>query len=527
MKERKNLDRLFQEKFKDFERNPDEQVWKNIEAALHQKKKRRVIPIWFRAAGVAAVLLLGLFAWNSVFHDPSGVLAPAVPENPGTSGNPVVSGPGNGPDPQPSAAPSDTGTPDTNLQSPSDTRPDGTSGTSLTPSRGTAVAAEDGKTTRSVSPSLKTGSPRVSASQNQIASVPGQSKASQKTTQGTVSERREAPERQNGLTPPVPGAPANEGIATVTSTTKQMHDTPLGITPTVPSQNNMITDDSVTKDLKRNESIAAANVIDSAKIAAELEELKKIQDGETEKDVIAAADTDKWQVTTNIAPVYFGSASNGSPLDRQFASNSKSYENNLSYGVGVNYAVNKRLSVRTGVNKVSMGYNTNDIVFFAALDGTSNLEAIRPASGSGINVMSASVANSNLEAFEQNIRVDNEGTVNQQMGYYEVPLELSYKLLDRRFSISVIGGLSTLFLDENNVSVRSEQGVSARIGQAENLNDVHFSSNLGLGFRYRLVKSLEIHCEPTFKYQINTFSGDAGNFKPYIVGIYSGLSFSF
>jgi hypothetical protein len=30
-----------------------------------------------------------------------------------------------------------------------------------------------------------------------------------------------------------------------------------------------------------------------------------------------------------------------------------------------------------------------------------------------------------------------------------------------------------------------------------------------------------------FKYQINTFNQNSGNFKPYFIGLYSGISFSF
>ena len=56
---KKHIDRLFQEGFKDFEATPSDAVWKNIAATLSAKKgKRRVIPIWWRYAGIAALLLL-------------------------------------------------------------------------------------------------------------------------------------------------------------------------------------------------------------------------------------------------------------------------------------------------------------------------------------------------------------------------------------------------------------------------------------------------------------------------------------
>jgi hypothetical protein len=59
MSERKNIDRLFQEKFKDFEANPPEELWGNIEAKLEKEKTRRVIPLWWKLSGIAAILLVG------------------------------------------------------------------------------------------------------------------------------------------------------------------------------------------------------------------------------------------------------------------------------------------------------------------------------------------------------------------------------------------------------------------------------------------------------------------------------------
>lgn len=69
MNEMKNIDRLFQEKFKDFEVAPSEQVWDNIESALKEKKRRRVIPLWFRLSGIAAALLIGMMVVNLFYFD--------------------------------------------------------------------------------------------------------------------------------------------------------------------------------------------------------------------------------------------------------------------------------------------------------------------------------------------------------------------------------------------------------------------------------------------------------------------------
>ncbi len=107
-----------------------------------------------------------------------------------------------------------------------------------------------------------------------------------------------------------------------------------------------------------------------------------------------------------------------------------------------------------------------------------------------------------------------------------MPIELSYKLVDKKFGIEIIGGMSTLFLNNNTVSLVTD-GMEMNVGKANNLNNIHFSSNVGLGFKYSFWKNFNANFQPMFKYQINTFSENSGNFKPYFIGLYSGISFSF
>jgi len=66
MKESKNLDRLFQEKFRDFEQVPPAAVWSNIEAELEAKKKDKRF-LWLWIGSIAAGLAL-LFNITGVFN---------------------------------------------------------------------------------------------------------------------------------------------------------------------------------------------------------------------------------------------------------------------------------------------------------------------------------------------------------------------------------------------------------------------------------------------------------------------------
>jgi len=54
----KNIDRLFQEKLKDYEVLPPNKVWSGIENNLTEIPFKRKIPVWIKFASIAAVLLL-------------------------------------------------------------------------------------------------------------------------------------------------------------------------------------------------------------------------------------------------------------------------------------------------------------------------------------------------------------------------------------------------------------------------------------------------------------------------------------
>lgn len=237
----------------------------------------------------------------------------------------------------------------------------------------------------------------------------------------------------------------------------------------------------------------------------------------------------KWVVSSNAAPVYFNSISEGSPIDEQFTNNSKSYATSLSYGIGIQYAISKKLDIRAGINTISLNYNTNNVYYSKSLEeGTPSSLNITANENAQFLILKNKETDvvSSLSMEVNNIKYENEGNLKQEMGYIEVPLELSYKIVDKKFGIELIGGMSTLFLNKNSVSLITKDS-EMTIGKANNLNNIHFSSNVGLGFKYSFWKSFHANIQPMFKYQINTFNNDSGNFRPYFIGLYSGVSFSF
>src|SRR5690606_5912532 len=120
-----------------------------------------------------------------------------------------------------------------------------------------------------------------------------------------------------------------------------------------------------------------------------------------------------------------------------------------------------------------------------------------------------------------------QGSINQKFGYLEVPLELKYRLIDTKVGVNIIVGFSSLFLMDNKVTISTDNNLKSEVGEASNLNDTSFSTNIGIGLDYQFSDKLLFNLEPMFKYQMGTFSSDDGGFSPYMLGVYTGLSFSF
>ena len=98
----------------------------------------------------------------------------------------------------------------------------------------------------------------------------------------------------------------------------------------------------------------------------------------------------RWQLTSNVDPVFLGSILNGFPVDSTFSKNSKSYNTNVGFGIGVSYAVNKKPTFRTGLNKMNLSYDTNDFLFFTGLQVKYTKNITPKASSRMIQIESAS-----------------------------------------------------------------------------------------------------------------------------------------
>ncbi len=498
---KKNIEKIFQEKLGDYSQLPEEHVWDNIASSLDKKrKKRRILPIWWQLGGVAAILIIGIFLF--------------LPKEDLPNSNETI----------------------TNTQAPANVD-ESTDKKNGIENQGETKALESTEEKNTI----------TKASEKDInESYPG----NEVSTDGinmVKDSKRDTPKENGAVLANV--TPLDNKKANVLESEENKKNEILKTADDL-AQNEISSVVEQTEKTKEKaeeirselnaESLAKTAVTEQKKEGPTIEKEVQNDDKTSIFDAIAAQEEktekeiteNKWSVGPRVAPVFFSSLSQGSPIHSSFQNNAKSGNVNLSYGLAVTYDISKKVRLRSGVHKVDFGYDTRDVSFSSSLNGATNgiIDNI-DYSLSSRNLVVRSNTRSGKIASEMAQDVSGpdpslNGKMVQEFGYLEVPMELTYQILDKKLGVNVIGGVSSLFLVNNSVILESD-GIATEMGEANNLNDLNVSTNFGIGISYQVNNTLQLSLEPMFKYQLNTFSEAAGNFQPFSMGVYSGLNFKF
>ncbi len=520
---KKNIDKLFQEKFKNFSEVPPEKIWTSIEGSLNEKKRsRKIIPFWWKLGGVAALLAISLYVFNP-FKSTADI------------SNPVVTGVENTQEKESEEKEIENSfekqtrndvqivdvekQPYTNHQNGIDE--DSSNQTIDTDARVKST------NTKNVTHSDPTDI--LNKQENQITNVKRNNQPTEKVGPTTSTNTNLNSNPKNNET----------SLATTDKTGDRNSIEKQGASNGIKTDSKSALKQEIVKKTEK-EAIAQ---LEKKTVKEDVEEPKKksIFDeiaSQKEEEVLAKNGGSKWSAGPNIAPVYYDAFGEGSPISDIFVPNSKSGNINLSYGLSVTYEISKKLSIRSGLHKVDYGYNTNDVEFsssFGSVNGQiANVDYTLASKnivvGSKTGAARAGVqSESPLFSSQDDVSAKSasrEGVMAQELGYLEVPLELNYTLVDNRLGINLIAGVSSLFLIDNSISLISGE-LTTEIGEANNLNNMDFSTNIGFGINYKITPKVQFNIEPVFKYHLNTFSETDGAFQPFSLGVYSGLSFKF
>ena len=221
--------------------------------------------------------------------------------------------------------------------------------------------------------------------------------------------------------------------------------------------------------------------------------------------------------------------------------NSERARPSYTTGLTVGYRISDRLTIHSGIGLASVGQTINEVDVFAGLSDfysvkSNYLYSVETASGMiragntdlyltdagnrvGSLVQGADPSKYNLTQVGSEIR--------QVFRYLELPLLVRYKVIDGRMGLNLSGGVAYGLLVDNAAYTGQGSDI-VRVGHTEGVNPYNISSQLGLGMEYNISTKVSFNFEPVLRYYMTPLSDISGAlYKPYSLGIYSGLFFKF
>ncbi|HPT30717.1 MAG TPA: hypothetical protein PLW67_02705 [Prolixibacteraceae bacterium] len=259
----------------------------------------------------------------------------------------------------------------------------------------------------------------------------------------------------------------------------------------------------------------------------------------------------EWELGLRLSPAY---ASQSTDYSSSYAQNLSTSGNSGQTGLGGGFSVglktSRRWKVESGLyySRSELGRPNNSVFASADADYYAMASATNKSYSSNRVTMvkgtmavntSAGLIRINQVPEEAKLVADLEtaigmntvlltpGDFSQVFDYLELPLTAHYQILDGKMELELQTGVSANFVVGNQVFIGS--GTDRQyFGKTSNISQMGFSGIAGLGISYPLSKHFAITIEPRASYWLNSLnnSGDV-TFKPWKIGVYSGLTFGF
>ncbi len=262
-------------------------------------------------------------------------------------------------------------------------------------------------------------------------------------------------------------------------------------------------------------------------------------------------DNTGWKFGLNVSPGYSSySASHGSAYASNMTWEADDGNANLSGGISVQYKTGKRISIESGVyyaqngqktgsspqpfgNRAEMDYTfapADKNYFNTAVTLSENRMAMNSTAGiiefEGVPKGAEIAANLETSGRYSNSLLTS-GELAQVFDFVEIPLYLRYLLIDRKMDVELVGGVNAGLVVGNNAYIDNEFGVQ-NIGKTRDISPVNISGTVGVGLIYALGKNLSVAVEPRVNYYLNSINQNPEvDFRPYRIGVYTGLYYEF
>ncbi|WP_400079230.1 hypothetical protein [Winogradskyella sp. R77965] len=239
------------------------------------------------------------------------------------------------------------------------------------------------------------------------------------------------------------------------------------------------------------------------------EELLTINE-DSEDDIDFKTDvSSKWSVE-----VLGGLSNTVSESSLQGTSVNTTPQNDFVYAFKLGYSISDRLIVKSGVGKNILGQEINNVLYSSSDTSQSIVR------DQNIFIFGSQESFTDLSSFEGNI---NEGNLQQQFDYIQLPIEISYDLLSQQtYNISLGIGGNVNFLANNRAFLNNEG-----IGESLGVDSTIFGATINSNISYKLTKELNLFLEPSYNYFQKPIDNNNQNFKNTQFRALFGLRYRF
>lgn len=278
---------------------------------------------------------------------------------------------------------------------------------------------------------------------------------------------------------------------------------------------------------------------------------QKLMDENARQLAQTAKEQSGWKMGLNVSPGYSSyAARHAETYASNMTSETDDGNTNLSGGISVQYKTGKKVRVESGIYYAQNGQKTGSSPMFSGLRAEADyvaapagklyfntpvsMENNRMAMNSTAGIIEfkglpkgAEIA-ANLESYGlYSNSLMTRGELSQVFDFVEIPLYLRYLLLDSKMDVELVGGVNAGMVVGNNVYIDNEYGVQ-NIGKTRDISTVNISGTIGFGLNYALGRNLSLALEPRLNYYLNSLNRNPEvAFRPYRVGIYTGLYYEF
>jgi hypothetical protein len=241
-----------------------------------------------------------------------------------------------------------------------------------------------------------------------------------------------------------------------------------------------------------------------------------------------------WRIGGQLSPSYSYRTLNGDAYNTPKEKVGTEYFNEMESGImsvgggiSMDYQLGERLTIASGLFVSRIGQQNESVLAYNDPDGHGMYKLASSTGAVSVNPVQFAQVLTEQAASTKDVPGDYvaNGNFVQNLDYLEVPLVLKYRLLDKRFGINLLGGVSPGIL-VNNHSYFEFEGQKLQTGTTENIQPMIYNSVLGIGMEYAISKKVSVNLAPSFKYSLTPVNSSNNlGYHPYSLSWFTGVSY--